>query len=98
MGRQFELYAQSLSAAAAGPDRAVEQSLRDGMKKLADWWDRFATAAVSEMPRVQGQERTEAAEHVARSTALVAHRRGEPTRRSGASTARASAPRPRSPR
>ena len=70
VGRQFELYAQALSVAATGPDRAAEDALRDGMKALADWWDRYATSAVSDMPRVQGQERTDAAEHVARSTAL----------------------------
>ena len=70
VGRQFELYAQALSVAATGPDRAAEDGLRTGMKGLADWWDRFATTAVSDMPHVQGQERTDAAEHVARSTAL----------------------------
>ncbi len=70
VGRQFELYAQALSVAATGPDRAAEDGLRTGMKGLAEWWDRFATTAVSDMPHVQGQERTDAAEHVARSTAL----------------------------
>jgi hypothetical protein len=70
VGRQFELYAQALSVAAAGPDRGVEEALRTGMKNLAEWWDKYATSTVNDMPRVQGQERTEAAEHVARATAL----------------------------
>ncbi|MGL6075974.1 MAG: hypothetical protein ACRC8S_17595 [Fimbriiglobus sp.] len=70
VGRQFELYAQSLSLAAAGTDRSLENRLREGMKSLAEWWDRFATTTVTEMPRVQGQERTESAEHVSRATAL----------------------------
>jgi len=70
VGRQFELYAQALSVAAAGPDRGSEERLRIGMQKLAGWWDRFATVTVTDMPRVQGSERTDAAEHVARATAL----------------------------
>jgi hypothetical protein len=70
VGRQFDLYAHGLSAAAAGSDRGLEDQFRDGMRKLAGWWDRFATTAVSDLPRVHGGERTEAADHVARAMAL----------------------------
>ncbi|OWK39218.1 hypothetical protein FRUB_06300 [Fimbriiglobus ruber] len=70
IGRQFDLYAQGLSAAAAGPDRSIETELRSDMRSLAGWWDKFATTAVTDLPRVQGGERTEAADHVAKATAL----------------------------
>ncbi|MFO0847381.1 MAG: hypothetical protein U0871_02315 [Gemmataceae bacterium] len=70
VGRQFDLYAQGLSAAAAGTDRGLEGELHGAMTRLAAWWDRFATTAVSDLPRVQGAERTEAAEHVARAMTL----------------------------
>jgi hypothetical protein len=70
VGRQFDLYAQGLSAAAAGTDRELEQRFRDGMRAQAEWWDRFATTAVSDLPKVHGGERSEAAEHVARAMTL----------------------------
>jgi hypothetical protein len=70
VGRQFDLYAQGLAAAAAGADRGVEDRFREGMRRLAGWWDKFATTAVSDLPRVHGGERAEAAEHVARAMAL----------------------------
>ncbi len=70
VGRQFDLYAQGLSAAAAGSDRELEERFRGGMRSLAEWWDRFATTAVSDLPKVHGGERSEAAEHVARAMAL----------------------------
>ncbi len=70
VGRQFDLYAQGLSAAAAGAERGLEDRFRAAMRSLAGWWDRFATTAVSDLPRVHGGERTEAAEHVARAMAL----------------------------
>ncbi len=70
VGRQFDLYAQGLAAAAADSDRAVEEQFRGGMRELAGWWDKFATPAVSDLPRVHGGERSEAADHVARAMAL----------------------------
>ena len=70
LGRQFDLYAQGLAAAAAAADRGTEEQLRTGMRELSEWWDRFATVAVSDLPRVQGGERAEAAEHVAHALAL----------------------------
>lgn len=69
-GRQFDLYAQGLSAAAAEADRGVEERFRTGMRDLAGWWDQFATTAVTDLPKVNGGERAEAAEHVAKATAL----------------------------
>ncbi len=70
VGRQFDLYAQALAAAAAGPDRGLEQQFRAGMRDLAEWWDRYATTTVTDLPHVNGRERLDAAEHVAKATAL----------------------------
>jgi hypothetical protein len=70
VGRQFEVYSTALSAAAAAGDEALAESLRTGMTQLAEWWDPFATSAVSDLPKVVGSERAEAAEHVARALAL----------------------------
>lgn len=70
VGRQFDLYAQTLSSAAAGTDRAAEDQLRKGMRDLAAWWDKFATVSVSDLPHVHGGDRAEAADHVARAMTL----------------------------
>jgi hypothetical protein len=70
VGRQFDLYAQGLSAAAANQEAALELQYRHGMNQLVAWWDVYASSTVSDMPRVVGQERSEAAEHVARALTL----------------------------
>lgn len=70
IGRQFDRYALSLTAAVAGQDNATVERITTQMQKLADWWDRFATSTVGDMPRVLGAERTDAAKHVARALAL----------------------------
>ena len=69
-GREFDLYAQALSAAAAAADGPVQERLRAAMKGFAGWWDKYATTAVSDLPKVDGAERTEAAGHVAESLVL----------------------------
>ena len=70
LGRQFDLYAQGLAAAAAGPDRAVAERFQSNMRNLANWWDQFATSTVADLPRVQGSERTDSAQQVAAALAL----------------------------
>lgn len=70
VGRQFDLYSRGLAAAAALSDGEAENQLRDRMEQLADWWDQFATVTVSDLPRVHGGERAEAARHVAKALAL----------------------------
>ncbi len=70
IGRQFDRYALSLTAAVAAGDTATVERLTTQMQTLADWWDRFATSTVSDMPRVIGSERTGAAQHVATALAL----------------------------
>jgi hypothetical protein len=70
IGRQFDRYALSLTAAVAANDSAATERLTAQMRTLAEWWDRYATATVGDMPRVVGGERTDAARHVANALAL----------------------------
>ncbi len=65
MTRQFDLYARLLAGAAFAGDATLHQRLSDGVDRLATWWDRFATYTVSDVPRLGGGERSEAAQHVA---------------------------------
>jgi hypothetical protein len=74
----FNLYSRLISEAAATgkPDRA--DALLTNLRRLAAWWDRFATVEVSDVRRVHGGETVASAEHVA--TALARwHDRGETT-------------------
>ncbi len=70
VGRQFDRYALTLTAAVAAGDAATVERLTAQMRKLADWWDKYATTTVGDMPRVQGGERTDAAGHVSNALAL----------------------------
>lgn len=74
----FHLYARVLSEGAAAGEPQQVETLLPGMRRLAAWWDRFATTAVSDVPHVHGGEAARSAEHVA--TALARwHERGEAT-------------------
>src|SRR5262249_2889426 len=74
----FNLYARLLSEAAAAGDRELVDGLLADMKRLAAWWDRFATVEVSELRRVHGGEAATSAGHVAAALAKW-HERGEAT-------------------
>lgn len=67
--RQFDLYARLLAATASTGDDRLRESLTKGVRKLAAWWDRFAAYEVSDVPRLHGGERADAALHVARALA-----------------------------
>ena len=72
----FHLYARLSSEAAAAGEGALAEQLLGDMRRLAAWWDRFATTEVSDIRRVSGEEAASSAEHVA--TALGRwHQRGE---------------------
>jgi len=73
MARQFDLYAELQAAAAVSgePEPAVVGAR---MRHLAEWWDRFATGTVTDLPRILGGERADAAEHVARALAAWSKR------------------------
>ena len=68
----LNLYAQVLSEGAAGGRLTDASALTKNMKKLADWWDRFATVEVHDVPRVHGGSAASSAQHV--SQALIAWR------------------------
>ena len=64
-GRQLDLYARTSAAAAVAGDGAARERLTARMRAFADWWDKFATSTVTDLPRIVGNERADAAEHVA---------------------------------
>jgi hypothetical protein len=65
----FTLYGRLLSEGAASGTFKPDRDLASEMRRLADWWDAFATTTVSDIDHVHGNEATESAEHVARSLA-----------------------------
>jgi hypothetical protein len=67
--RQFDLYARLLAASASAGEARLRESLTKGVRKLAVWWDKFAAYEVSDIPRLNGGERADAALHVARALA-----------------------------
>jgi len=74
--RLFTLHARVLSEAAAHGDGALAESVSAGMKRLAAWWDRFATTGVSEVRPVHGGEAVASAAQVAEALARW-HQRGQ---------------------
>jgi hypothetical protein len=74
----FNLYSRLASEAAAVGDKTLGSSLRSNLRRLAAWWDRYASPAVSDVRRVHGGETLASTEHVV--TALSHwHERGETT-------------------
>ncbi|MBW3540386.1 MAG: hypothetical protein KY476_08955 [Planctomycetes bacterium] len=65
MEQIFNVYARALSEAAAAGNRGLLEEFSFRFERLADFWDRFATTAVEELPRVSGRETLESARHVA---------------------------------
>jgi cob(I)alamin adenosyltransferase len=78
MEQLFDLYSRLMSEAASAGQRPIVKSLTANMKRVAAWWDRFASVEVQEMRRVHGGEAVASAEHVARSMARW-HEKGEAT-------------------
>jgi len=74
-GRQLDLYARASAAAAVAGDNATRARLTANMRDFASWWDQFATSTVTDMPRIVGTERADAAEHVADALAAWSQRR-----------------------
>jgi hypothetical protein len=71
-------HARALSEAAAAGRQDLLPGLLKNMKKLAAWWDRFASVEVGEVRRVHGGEAAASAEHVAGALARW-RERGEAT-------------------
>jgi hypothetical protein len=72
----FHLYARLMSEAAATGDRELVERLSGEMRRLAAWWDRFATVEVSDVRRLLGGEAASSAAGVAQALGLW-HERGE---------------------
>jgi hypothetical protein len=75
MQHLFGFYARLMSEAAAGGEQGLVATLTKGMRRLAGWWDQFASVAVGEVRPVHGGEAAESAEHVAAALARW-HERG----------------------
>ncbi|MFM8272610.1 MAG: hypothetical protein ACKODX_09780, partial [Gemmata sp.] len=73
-GRQLDLYARASASAAMQGDDATRERLTGRMRRFAEWWDRFATSTVTDMPRIVGGERADAAGHVTDALAAWAAR------------------------
>jgi hypothetical protein len=65
MEQTFLLYARLCAEAAALGEVALGEALHSDLKRLADWWDRFATYEVSDVRSVRGAEVVASAAHVA---------------------------------
>lgn len=65
----FDLYARTWGETAALGDAKRGEQLSARFKKLARWWDRFATLEVSGIEHISGREAHRSAEHVAQSLA-----------------------------
>jgi hypothetical protein len=74
----FNLYARLMGEGAATGDDELVRQLGGDVKRLAEWWDRFATADVSDVRRVHGGEALASATHVAEALAGW-HARGAAT-------------------
>ena len=70
MEQFFSCASQALIESAARGQHEMRDRFAAWFSSLAEWWDRFATATVEDVPRVVGQESRESAGHAA--TALAA--------------------------
>ncbi|MGH7172181.1 MAG: hypothetical protein ACRELG_18045, partial [Gemmataceae bacterium] len=72
----FNLYARLMSEAAAAGDGELVRTLTADLRRLAEWWDRFATIEVGDVRRLHGGEASASASGVANALARW-HQRGE---------------------
>lgn len=63
--RSFTLFARLMSEASAVGDQTVLRTISEEFRGLADFWDRFATTTVTDLPAISGSESWESATHVA---------------------------------
>ncbi len=61
MEQTFDLYARIQSEAAAARNDELVATLDDRLRRRARWWDAYATADVSDVPKVSGQDAFDAA-------------------------------------
>ncbi len=68
--RQLDLYAQILTSVILQDDPSLATDCQAAMERFVTWWDRFAAHEISDLPRVHGGERYQAAVHVANALKL----------------------------
>ncbi len=66
MEQLFGLFSHALSEAASQSQAEMISRLSSEFHQLAEWWDRFATSAVEDLPQVSGRESWESGTRVAR--------------------------------
>ena len=60
----FGAFSRVLSEAAAQGNGAARERILFEYEKVAEWWDRFASTTVEDLPKVSGQDSLDAATHV----------------------------------
>jgi len=74
MNELFDLLARAVIESASAGDERTRTEAQSTFRKLAQWWDRYATTEVSDLRRVHGGELYESAVQVAE--AIAAWRQG----------------------
>ena len=64
VGEIFDLYVRAEKEAAAIGNNPLRKSLSEGLDKLGQWWDRFASLEVDAIEGISGSETRASAEHV----------------------------------
>lgn len=65
----LDAYSRALEEAAARGDKAIASRISARYENLAQFWDRFGTVTVEDLPRVAAHEQLDSASHVARALA-----------------------------
>ncbi len=65
----LDAYSRALEESAARGEQALELAISQRYEKLAEFWDRFGTLTVHDLPRVAAREHLDSAEHVAKALA-----------------------------
>lgn len=65
----LDAYSRALEEAAARGEKSLTESISGRYERLAQFWDRFGTVTVEDLPRVAAHEQLDSASHVARALA-----------------------------
>lgn len=65
----LEGYSRALQEAAARALVSLEEQLLERFERFAEFWDRFATTAVQDLPQISGQDHLDSARRVAKALA-----------------------------
>jgi len=65
----LDAYSRALEEAAARGEKQLSETISARYERLANFWDRFGTVTVEDLPRVAAHEQLDSASHVARALA-----------------------------